>query len=88
VKGGLPIAIGIGLVLVWVGYGVGYYGFDQIRGGNNGFLDLMIPGRFKAVPKDSRGTTGGNGQGAQASATNQGVTTVGNTAYPTNPTFN
>lgn len=37
-------------------YGVAYYGLDQIRGGNDGFLDLIVPGKYKKVPTDAQVT--------------------------------
>lgn len=52
---------GLGILIAWLGYWVGYYGITQVQGGNWGFLDLGIPGRWTptvaATPKDS----GGNG---------------------------
>lgn len=45
--------LGVGLFVIWVGYSLAYYGVDQVRHGNNGLLDLMIPGRYKNVPADS-----------------------------------
>lgn len=55
----------IGFFVLWVGYAVFYYGFDQIRGGNNGFLDLALPGHYKALPTDAQ-------LGGGSSASNQG----------------
>lgn len=37
--------VGVGVFVVWLGYLVVYYGLDQIRGGNNGLLDLALPAR-------------------------------------------
>ena len=36
----------LGLATVFVGYTVAYYGFTQLKGGNWGFLDLVIPSRW------------------------------------------
>ena len=48
--------IGLGVVVVFVGYSVLYYGLTQIKGGNWGLLDLTIPKRWTravaATPKD------------------------------------
>jgi hypothetical protein len=38
--------LGVGLFVVWVGYSLAYYGVDQVRGGNNGLLSLMMPGKY------------------------------------------
>jgi hypothetical protein len=48
---------GIGLGITFVGYSLIYYGVSQIRGGNWGLLDLVIPGRWDkaaATPKDGQ----------------------------------
>jgi hypothetical protein len=39
-------------VLIFAGYQLVVYGLDQVRGGNNGFVDLLWPGRFKTVLPD------------------------------------
>lgn len=45
---------GAGIFLLLVGYGIFYAGLDWVRGGNDGFLDLIVPGRFTSTaPKDS-----------------------------------
>ena len=53
----------VGLGVVFVSYSVLYYGITQIRGGNWGLLDLMIPGKFDpSIPTDSgfvKGNLGG-----------------------------
>ena len=47
----------VGLLTLYLGYGVGYYGLSQIMGGNWGFWDLGVPGHGKAgwlqTPKDA-----------------------------------
>ena len=60
----------LGLVMLWFGYWVAYYGFDQIDGGNNSFMSLGIPGKYTNAPKDSASSSGsGSGQpGGLASA--------------------
>jgi hypothetical protein len=40
-------------VLIFAGYQLLVYGLDQVRGGNNGFVDLLWPGRFKNVMPDT-----------------------------------
>ena len=48
--------IGLGLGLVFIGYSLTYYGVTQLRGGNWGLLDLVVPGRWdkaQATPVDS-----------------------------------
>lgn len=64
--------IGVGVFVAWLGYGVFYFGLDQIRGGNNGFLSLLVPGKYTNQPSDSpsnpaaSGTTGAPGLGGVA----------------------
>jgi hypothetical protein len=48
--------VGVGVFVAWLGYSLFYYGLDQIRGGNNGLLSLMIPGKYSDQPKDSGAT--------------------------------
>lgn len=62
---------GLGIGIAWFGYAVFYYGFTQLQGGNWGFLDLVVPGRWanaKNTPKDSPGgqATGAAGFGSPA----------------------
>lgn len=46
--------VGAGIVVLWFGYAVAYYGLTQIGvgapkgegGGNWGFLDLIVPSRW------------------------------------------
>lgn len=45
----------IGLGLFWFGYCVAYYGYDQVTGGNNSFLSLLVPGKYANAPKDTSG---------------------------------
>ena len=48
----------IGFGVVWVGYSLAYYGVTQIRGGNWGLFDLVLPGKFNpAAPNDNPGST-------------------------------
>jgi hypothetical protein len=50
---------GIGVFVLWLGYSLAFYGTDQIRGGNNGLLSLMIPGKYVEQPRDSAAAGGG-----------------------------
>lgn len=48
--------IGLGLGLVFIGYSLTYYGVSQLRGGNWGLLDLVVPARWdkaQTIPVDS-----------------------------------
>lgn len=58
---------GIGILIAWLGYGLGYYGVDQIRGGNNGLMSLLIPGKYSNQPNDSGGAAGSGAGGAAVS---------------------
>lgn len=47
---------GVALAVMFLGYSAAYYGFTQVQGGNWGFLDLVVPGRWAAAmstPKDA-----------------------------------
>lgn len=53
--------LGIGIVVAQLGYWIAYYGFDLLTGGNDSFLDLGVPGRWKgAAPKDTPGGAPGD----------------------------
>lgn len=54
----VPVAI----LLCWAGYAVGYYGADTITGGNDSFISLVWPGRYKAVPRDAAGGSTSSGK--------------------------
>lgn len=47
------MAVPLGLVLLWLGYSIGYYGYNRITGGNDKFIDLIYPGRYKYVKRDA-----------------------------------
>jgi hypothetical protein len=70
---------GIGIFVAWLGYSLGFFGLDQIRGGNNGLLSLMRPGKFKEQPSDGGGNTdtasvpGGLGSAVKTSGNPGGV---------------
>lgn len=55
--------IAVAAVVTWMGYSLIYYGLDQVRGGNNGFFSLVIPGKYKNVDPD----TGSEKKNASAS---------------------
>jgi len=48
----------VGLGVVFVGYSLTYYGISQIKGGNWGLLDMVIPSKWTpevaATPRDNR----------------------------------
>ena len=50
--------IPVGLGVTFLGYSVFYYGFTQLKGGNWGFLDLVLPTRWTsdkaATPLDGQ----------------------------------
>ena len=52
----------IGFGVAFLGYSLFYYGLTQVRSGNWGLLDLMVPGKFDAtIPTDAGGSAGGSG---------------------------
>ena len=46
------MAVPLGIVLVWLGYATVYYGYNRITGGNDKFIDLIYPGRYKPTQRD------------------------------------
>lgn len=54
--------VGVGVLVAWAGYVLIYFGIDQMKGGNNGILDLAFPGRSSKLdtgPNDpDSGATG------------------------------
>ena len=38
----------LGLLLMFFGYSVTYYGLTQLQGGNWGYMDLVLPSRWPA----------------------------------------
>jgi len=55
--------IGLGLGTIFIGYSLTYYGISQLRGGNWGLLDLVVPGRWakaQSTPVDSSYTSAGD----------------------------
>jgi hypothetical protein len=48
--------VGVGILTLFVGYALFYYGLTQIQGGNWGLLDLVLPTKWTpavaATPKD------------------------------------
>jgi hypothetical protein len=55
----------LGLGVLFLGYSSAYYGLSQLKGQNYGFLDLVLPGRWNKItkqtpeelPKNDDGTT-------------------------------
>jgi len=53
VKGGTA---GVGVIVLFAGYTLTYYGMSQLTGGNWGLLDLMVPSRWakaRGTPRDN-----------------------------------
>jgi hypothetical protein len=69
---------GLGVLVAWVGYSLFYYGLDQIRGGNNGLLSLMVPGKYTNQPGDSPGLPAAETQGGGVANTGTGAGTGAN----------
>lgn len=46
-------AVAIGIVAAVLGYAVLYHGYDTITGGNNTFKDVVWPGAYKKVARDT-----------------------------------
>jgi hypothetical protein len=47
------VAVPLGIALVWLGYSIGYYGWNRITGGNDTFTSLVYPGRYSPTTRDS-----------------------------------
>jgi drug/metabolite transporter (DMT)-like permease len=48
----------VGLGVVFVGYSLTYYGISQMKGGNWGLLDLVVPSKWTPqtalIPRDGQ----------------------------------
>ena len=55
--------IGLGLGLTFIGYSLTYYGLTQLRGGNWGLLDLVVPGRWSKAQSTPVDSSFGKGEG-------------------------
>lgn len=63
--------LGVALMWTWAGYALAFYGFQQIRGENNGFAMLAFPWvRWSPQANDSGGSGSGNLSATQAGGTN------------------
>lgn len=47
----------VGIVLLWGGYALAYYGYNRITGGNDTFYSLVWPGAYTPTMRDD-GTPG------------------------------
>ncbi len=45
--------LGLAGLVFLLGYNNLYFGLDQLRGGNNGWFSLLIPGKFTDEPNDN-----------------------------------
>jgi hypothetical protein len=75
--------IAVSGALVFAGYQLICYGWDQVRGGNNGFFDILWPGRFKNATPDT-GTA--NTAGIVQTSTGLNDVAAGGTIGATTPT--
>lgn len=75
--------IAIAALFVLLGYQNLYYGLDQLGHGNNGYWDLLIPGKFTpGIPKDNASGSSGLTT-AQAQALLPGSTAASSASTPT-----
>ena len=42
----------IAIIALLLGYGVAYYGWNRITGGNDKFVNLMWPGKYVPTTRD------------------------------------
>ena len=47
----------IGIVLVWAGYSIFYYGLNTVTGGNESLRALIWPGAYRPAPRDGGGVS-------------------------------
>lgn len=83
------MAVPLGILLLWLGYSLGYYGYNRITGGNDKFISLIYPGRWKPVQRDGGASPGVAGTGALNPAPQPGAfpnAPSSPTQNPTNPT--
>lgn len=76
--------LGVALMWTWAGYALAFYGFQQIRGGNDGFAMLAFPWvKWSPQPNDTGSGTGAAG-GPQTNPEFP-VTNPGQSANTANP---
>ncbi len=49
----MSTAFSIAIGILWAGYSIGYYGWNRITGGNDTFVSLVRPGRYKPTTRDN-----------------------------------
>lgn len=81
------LAIGFGIA--WLGYAVGYYGWNRITGGNDSFKSLFWPGDYKPTTRDgaSSPTAPVKPVAATGSAPGASSPTVGMGQNPSGPGY-
>lgn len=47
------MAAAIGILVLWGGYSVAYYGWNRITGGNDSFKSLVWPGAYTPTTRDN-----------------------------------
>ena len=73
--------MGAGLVVMFGGYWLAYFGFCSLRGPGVGLLDLIVPGRDVTIPgSDSTTSSSTGGGGAKLPA---GTAPKGQSGLPT-----
>ena len=71
----------VGIGALWLGYGVFYYGYNRITGGNDKFISLMWPGRYSPTARDD----GSGGATSTSSSTSSTATKATAPIQPTPP---
>lgn len=56
-------------------YAAFYYGLDQLKGGNDSFLSILVPGRYKPVARDGQTTTPSSSTGTPSRTKGKGSST-------------
>jgi len=51
----------VAVVMLWFGYSLLYYGYDQITSGNNSWTSLVWPGKYANAPKDPGASSSSGG---------------------------
>jgi hypothetical protein len=53
----------VGIVGAWLGYALFFYGLNLVKSGNDGFMSLIWPGKYKPTPRDVNAAAAANPPG-------------------------
>lgn len=76
---------GLGVLAAWLSYSLVYYGLNTVTGGNDSFISLLWPGRYRPTARDSGGPSSRNAVGGTGPTVGGGKARGGSGRTPTIP---